>query len=69
MLSKRCVNLHTPKTHLIMCYFKDKRCIWRTHHGVFWEHTCFYSASVAVYMNSPADSGQAVLPGLFRDPG
>ena len=64
-----CVNLHTPKTHLIMCYFKDKRCIWRTHHGVFWEHTCFYSASVAVYMNSPADSGQAVLPGLFRDPG
>ena len=39
-----CVNLHTPKTHLIMCYFKDKRCVWRTHHGVFWEHTCFYSA-------------------------
>ena len=38
-----CVNLHTPKTHLIMCYFKDKRCVWRTHHGVFWEHTCFYS--------------------------
>ena len=39
-----CVNLHTPKTHLIVCYFKDKRCVWRTHHGVFWEHTCFYSA-------------------------
>ena len=38
-----CVNLHTPKTHLIMCYFKDKRCVGRTHHGVFWEHTCFYS--------------------------
>ena len=38
-----CVNLHTPKTHLIMCYFKDKRCVWRTHHGVFREHTCFYS--------------------------
>ena len=18
-----------------MCYFKDKRCVWRTHHGVF----------------------------------
>ena len=25
-----CVNLHTPKTHLIVCYFKDKRCVWRT---------------------------------------
>ena len=43
-----CVNLHTPKTHLIMCYFKDKRCIWRTHHGVFWEHTCFYSVVVII---------------------
>ena len=40
-----CVNLHTPKTHLIMCYFKDKRCVGRTHHGVFWEHTCFYSVT------------------------
>ena len=38
-----CVNLQTPKTHLIVCYFKDKRCVGKTHHGVFWEHTCFYS--------------------------
>ena len=32
-----------------MCYFKDKRCVGRTHHGVFWEHTCFYSARPYVF--------------------
>ena len=56
-----CVNLHTPKTHLIMCYFKDKRCVWRTHHGVFWEHTCFYSVTSRFFHGNAITSLQRTI--------